>query len=67
MSARTPQQRSELAPGRLELLGFVVRSVAPSEVRMSRSGSWVPLDFAGVLQRLERPGGEKGAAGVTAA
>jgi hypothetical protein len=39
--------------GRLDLLSFVVRSVAPNEMRMSRRASWVPLDFAGVLQRLD--------------
>ena len=67
MSAPVPAQRQPLAPERLELLGFVVRSVAPNEVRMSRSGSWVPLDFAGVLERLEREDPGQGDADVTAA
>ena len=53
------------APSRLDLLGFVVRSVAPNEVRMSRRGSWVPLDFAGVLQRLDAE--SAGGAGVSPA
>ena len=66
MTAPVPA-RQPPAPERLELLGFVVRSVAPNEVRMSRSGSWVPLDFAGVLQRLEREGAAPQGAGVTAA
>lgn len=59
MTGRVPQQRSAEAaqPGRLDLLSFVVRSVAPSEMRMSQRGAWVPLDFAGVLQRLDPPGG----------
>ena len=54
MTARTvPAPRVDAARERLDVLGFVARSVAPSEVRMARRGSWVPLDFAGVLQRLE--------------
>ena len=54
MTVRTvPAQREDVARERLDMLGFVARSVAPSEVRMARRGSWVPLDFAGVLQRLE--------------
>ena len=53
MTGRATQEHPPPAPARLDLLSFVVRSVAPNEVRMSRRGSWVPLDFAGVLQRLD--------------
>lgn len=56
MTGRATEQQPHPAPGRLDLLSFVVRSVAPNEVRMSRRGSWVPLDFAGVLQRLDAEG-----------
>lgn len=66
MSTATPSQRPELGSERLELLGFVVRSVAPNDMRMSRSGSWIPLDFAGVLERLDRQAAVP-AADVTAA
>ena len=60
MTARTvPAQREDAARERLDMLGFVARSVAPNEVRMARRGSWVPLDFAGVLQRLEVDGGRE--------
>jgi hypothetical protein len=53
MTAQTPDERDAPERGRLDLLGFIVRSVAPNELRMARPGSWVPLDFAGVLQRLQ--------------
>ena len=58
MTARLTEDLPQPAPARLDLLGFVVRSVAPHEVRKSRRGSWVPLDFAGVLQRLDAEGAE---------
>lgn len=54
MTGRATEQTP--APDRLALLSFVVRSVAANDVRMSRRGSWVPLDFAGVLQRLDADG-----------